>query len=109
MGNRYHWYLLVCFFRQERDFSAAPKECQEVVVFCVSFPQFALEQTRLMKKPTEMVLAWELWEQGMSKSAIARQQGRHRETIIIGIEGIEQYVAELPHWYASQSIRFCCC
>ena len=35
-----------------------------------------------MKKSTEVVLVWELYEQGMSKSSIARQLGRHRETVI---------------------------
>lgn len=44
-----------------------------------------------MKKSTEVVLAWELYEQGMSKSAIARQLGRHRETVIIWIQGVEHY------------------
>lgn len=44
-----------------------------------------------MEKSTEIVLAWELYESGMRKSAIARHLGRHRETIIIWIQGIEQY------------------
>ena len=44
-----------------------------------------------MEKSTEMVLAWELWEQGMSKSAIARHLGRDRETVRVWIVGIEHY------------------
>lgn len=43
-----------------------------------------------VEKQTEMVLAWELYEQGLSKSAIARQLGRNRETIIAWIAGIEK-------------------
>ena len=39
-----------------------------------------------MEKSTEIVLAWELYEQGMSKSAIARRLGRDRETIRLGCE-----------------------
>ncbi len=34
-----------------------------------------------MEKATEIVLAQELFEQGLSKSAIARRLGRDRETI----------------------------
>jgi transposase len=43
-----------------------------------------------MEKQTEIVLAWELYEQGLSKSAIARRLGRNRETIITWIQGIER-------------------
>ncbi len=48
------------------------------------------EQTVDVQKQTEIVLAWELYEQGLSKSAIARRLGRHRETIIEWIKAIEQ-------------------
>ena len=44
-----------------------------------------------MEKVTEMVLALELWEQGLSRSAIARRLGRDRETIRIWLGGIEHY------------------
>ncbi len=44
-----------------------------------------------MKKSTELVLAWELWEQGLSKSTLARHLGRDRETIRIWIAGVEHY------------------
>ena len=44
-----------------------------------------------VQKQTEMVLAWELFEQGLSKAAIARRLGRDRETIRLWLRGIEQY------------------
>ena len=43
-----------------------------------------------MKKQTEMVLAWELHQSGLSQSAIARGLGRNRETIRIWLRGIEE-------------------
>lgn len=42
-----------------------------------------------MEKSTEMVLAQELFEQGLNKSAIARRLGRDRETIRFWLRGIE--------------------
>jgi transposase len=38
-----------------------------------------------------IVLCWELYGQGMNKSQIARQMGKHRETIGIWIKDIETY------------------
>ncbi len=43
-----------------------------------------------MKQQTKIVLAWELFEQGLPKSHIAKQIGIHRETIGIWIKGIAQ-------------------
>ena len=43
-----------------------------------------------MEKATEIVLAWKLYEQGLSKSAIARRLGRHRETIILWLRSVEE-------------------
>jgi len=48
-------------------------------------------ETIEMDKSTEIVLAWELYEQGLSKSSIARRLDRHRETIIFWIAGVEQH------------------
>lgn len=44
-----------------------------------------------MEKSTEIVLAQELFEQGLSKSAIARRLGRDRETIRLWLCGVEQH------------------
>lgn len=57
-----------------------------------------------MEKSTEMVLAWKLYEQGLSKSAIVRRLERHRETIIIWIQGIEHYGLK---GYANKSHQAC--
>ena len=42
-----------------------------------------------MSNLTLITLAWELYQQGMSKSRIARQLGKNRETIHLWISGIE--------------------
>ena len=44
----------------------------------------------LMTKQTEMVLAWELHQSGLSQSAIARCLGRNRETIRLWLRGMEE-------------------
>ena len=44
-----------------------------------------------MNNLTLITLAFELHEQGISKSEIARRLGKHRETIILWIRGIETY------------------
>ncbi|MBV9468153.1 MAG: helix-turn-helix domain-containing protein [Abitibacteriaceae bacterium] len=44
-----------------------------------------------MEKQTDIVLAQELFEQGLSKSAIARRLGRDRETIRLWLRGLEQH------------------
>jgi transposase-like protein len=44
-----------------------------------------------MEKATEIVLAQELFEQGLSKSAIARRLGRDRETIRLWLRGVAQH------------------
>ena len=44
-----------------------------------------------MKKTTEIVLAQELFDQGLSKSAIARRLGRDRETIRLWLRGVEEH------------------
>jgi len=43
-----------------------------------------------VKQQTKIVLAWELFEQGLPKTHIAHQIGIHRETIGIWISGIAQ-------------------
>jgi transposase len=44
-----------------------------------------------MKKQTEIVLAWELHQSGLSQSAISRRLGRNRETIRLWLRGVEQH------------------
>jgi transposase-like protein len=44
-----------------------------------------------MEKATEIILSRELFEQGLSKSAIARRLGRDRETIRIWLRGVEEH------------------
>jgi hypothetical protein len=48
-----------------------------------------------MKQQTKIVLAWELFEQGLPKSRIAHQLNVHRETIGLWIKGITQSGLEL--------------
>jgi hypothetical protein len=43
-----------------------------------------------VKQTTKIVLCWELFEQSMPKSHIAKQLGMHRETIHIWISGIQK-------------------
>ena len=44
-----------------------------------------------MTNQTLITLAWELHEQGIPKSHIAQKLGKHRETIILWIQGIQVY------------------
>lgn len=44
-----------------------------------------------MTNKTFITLAWELHEQGVPKTHIAQRLGKHRETIILWIQGIEYY------------------
>ena len=43
-----------------------------------------------MQKQTEIVLAWELHQSGLSQCAISRRLGRNRETVRIWLGGVEQ-------------------
>lgn len=43
-----------------------------------------------MSNLTLITLAWELYEQGMAKAQIARQLGKHRETIHLWVRGIQE-------------------
>ena len=59
-----------------------------------------------VQKQTAIVLAWQLYEQGLGKSAIVRRLGRHRETIIEWLKGIAQ-----RHWAGANTnpkMRFAC-
>lgn len=44
-----------------------------------------------MSNLTLITLAWELYRQGVSKVKIAQHLGKHRETVILWIQGIERY------------------
>ena len=44
-----------------------------------------------MTTHTLITIAWELHEQGLPKTHIAQRLGKHRETIILWIQGIEHY------------------
>ena len=44
-----------------------------------------------MEKLTQIILAWELFEQGVPKTHIAQRLGRNRETIITWVHGIQQH------------------
>jgi transposase len=44
-----------------------------------------------MTNLTLITLAWELHEQGVPKIHIAQRLGKHRETIILWIQGVERY------------------
>jgi transposase len=44
-----------------------------------------------MTNQTLITLAWELHEQGIPKTHIAQKLGKHRETIILWIQGVERY------------------
>ena len=43
-----------------------------------------------MSNLTLKTLAWELYEQGVAKAQIARQLGKHRETIHLWVRGIQE-------------------
>jgi transposase len=58
----------------------------------------------VVEKQTEMILAYELSEAGLSKSAIARRLGRDRETIRLWLRGIQQHGLKV---YLSQSQQAC--
>ncbi|MDQ3813829.1 MAG: helix-turn-helix domain-containing protein [Armatimonadota bacterium] len=40
-----------------------------------------------MDNKTRIVLAWELYEEGLTQAQIAHQLGRHRETIGLWLKG----------------------
>ncbi len=44
-----------------------------------------------MEKHTQVTLAWELFEQGVPKSHIAKHLGRNRETILLWLPGIQEH------------------
>lgn len=44
-----------------------------------------------MEKLTQITLAWELFEQGVPKSHIAKHLGRSRETVILWLRGVQEH------------------
>ena len=44
-----------------------------------------------MQNSTLIILCWELYEQGIPKTHIAKRLGKHRETIHVWIKGIELF------------------
>lgn len=44
-----------------------------------------------MLNHTLIMMAWELYEKGVPKIKIAQDLGKHRETIVLWIQGIEEY------------------
>lgn len=48
-----------------------------------------------VKQTTKIIFAWDLYEQGMPKSHIAKQLGMHRETIHLWISGIQNHATGL--------------
>ncbi len=47
-----------------------------------------------MSNTSLIVLAWELFSQGVPKSTIAKDLGKHRETIHLWVKGVEEYGLE---------------
>ena len=43
-----------------------------------------------MEKLTQIMLAWELFEQGVPKAHIATHLGRNRETVFFWLQGIQE-------------------
>ena len=70
------------------------------VLFSVSFRHRFGQKINGCEKQTEMVLAWELHEQGLSQVAIARRLGRNRETGRSWLRGIE--FQGLPGFFVGQ-------
>jgi len=55
-----------------------------------------------MNNLSSITLAWELYEQGVSKTKIAQYLGKNRETIILWIQGIEE--CQVPRFSRTHSL-----